>query len=83
MSDAAILTISSSCCLPPYLRLNPLALPEAQVVVATNMGSGSDDLEDHRFKLVVIDEAVQCQVQESLVPLAKGASHVVLVGDPK
>ncbi|MEC7704719.1 MAG: AAA domain-containing protein [Candidatus Thermoplasmatota archaeon] len=56
-------------------------LQTAQVVCATCVGSGDLLLESRRFPLVLLDESTQATEPASLIPLTKGARHVVLVGD--
>jgi len=53
----------------------------AQVVCATCIGVGHRILEGKRFPLVLIDEATQATEPSTLVPLVRGARHLVLVGD--
>jgi len=56
-------------------------LAEAEVVCATCIGAGGEQLQDMQFPLVVLDEGSQCSEPESLIPLVKASAHVVLVGD--
>ena len=56
-------------------------LEHAQVICATCVGAGDFLLDSRRFPLVLIDEATQATETASLIPLTKGARHVVLVGD--
>jgi hypothetical protein len=56
-------------------------LEHAQVICATCVGAGDLLLDSRRFPLVLIDEATQATETASLIPLTKGARHVVLVGD--
>ena len=56
-------------------------LEHAQVICATCVGAGGRLLESRRFPLVLLDEATQATEPASLIPLTKGARHVVLVGD--
>ena len=56
-------------------------LEHAQVICATCVGSGDLLLDSRRFPLVLLDEATQATEPASLIPLTKGARHVVLVGD--
>lgn len=58
-------------------------LETTQVVCATCIGAGHQILDGRRFPLVLIDEATQATEPTTLVPLCKGARHVVLVGDHK
>lgn len=43
--------------------------------------SGHSSLEDYQFDRVVIDECAQSTEPASLVPLSKGCSNLVLIGD--
>jgi hypothetical protein len=52
-----------------------------QVICATCAAAGSDMLAGATFPLVVLDEASQAAEPEALIPLTRGAEHVVLVGD--
>ncbi|KAG1677719.1 hypothetical protein FOA52_001031 [Chlamydomonas sp. UWO 241] len=63
------------------VRIATDVLSGADVICSTCVGAGSDQLQDMHFALVVLDEGSQCSEPESLIPLAKGAAHVVLVGD--
>ncbi len=56
-------------------------LEHAQVICATCVGAGDLLLDSRRFPLVLLDEATQATEPASLIPLTKGARHVVLVGD--
>jgi len=56
-------------------------LEHAQVICATCVGAGDLLLDSRRFPLVLIDEATQATETATLIPLTKGARHVVLVGD--
>jgi regulator of nonsense transcripts 1 len=56
-------------------------LEQAQVVCATCVGTGHQLLDSRRFPLVLVDEATQATEPAALIPLTKGARHVVLVGD--
>ncbi|HJM67764.1 MAG TPA: AAA domain-containing protein [Candidatus Thalassarchaeaceae archaeon] len=56
-------------------------LEHAQVICATCVGAGDFLLDSRRFPLVLLDEATQATEPASLIPLTKGARHVVLVGD--
>lgn len=60
--------------LPTYLLL-------LQVICATCAAAGSDMLAGATFPVVVLDEASQASEPEALIPLTRGAEHVVLVGD--
>ncbi len=56
-------------------------LEHAQVICATCVGAGDRLLDSRRFPLVLLDEETQATEPASLIPLTKGARHVVLVGD--
>eukprot|EP00775_Hariotina_reticulata_P011966 gene11966-12109_t len=56
-------------------------LAGARVICATCAASGSDILAGVTFPVVVLDEASQAAEPEALIPLTRGASHAVLVGD--
>ncbi len=53
------------------------------MVVATPMGTAAEDLHGCTFPLVIVDEAAQAQIPEGLMALARGAKHVVVVGDTR
>jgi hypothetical protein len=52
-------------------------------VCATCAGAGSDILERFSFQACLIDEATQATEPATVVPLTKGCSQVVLIGDQK
>ncbi len=56
-------------------------LEHAQVICATCVGAGDLLLDSRRFPLVLLDEATQATEPATLIPLTKGARHVVMVGD--
>lgn len=56
-------------------------IDEADVICATCIGSGGDELRGIRFPIVIIDECTQSIEPGTLVPLARGSKHVVLMGD--
>jgi len=56
-------------------------LEDADVICATCVGAGGEQLAGISFPVVVLDEGSQCAEPEALIPLTKGACHVVLVGD--
>ena len=58
-------------------------IESSDVCLATCIGSNSWDLATADFPIVFVDEAGQCDEPSSLVPLTKGARHVVLIGDHK
>ena len=55
----------------------------ADVVVTTCSSSGDPRLDRFMFPLVVIDEVTQTYEPECLLPLVKGCSRAVLIGDPR
>uniref|UniRef100_A0A0G4H0C7 DNA2/NAM7 helicase helicase domain-containing protein n=1 Tax=Chromera velia CCMP2878 TaxID=1169474 RepID=A0A0G4H0C7_9ALVE len=56
-------------------------LKKAEVICATCTGAGAEQLLGFSFPIVVLDEATQCAEPESVIPIAKGCRHLVLVGD--
>ena len=56
-------------------------LSRAKVVCCSFSGSFDYRLEDTKFKYVILDEASQATDAQTLVPMLKGAEHVILVGD--
>ncbi|KAJ1490860.1 P-loop containing nucleoside triphosphate hydrolase protein, partial [Baffinella frigidus] len=56
-------------------------LRAAQVVCATCVATGSDQLEGFRFAGVLLDEASQVTESSSIVPLCRSCDQLVLVGD--
>ncbi|KAG1767833.1 AAA domain-containing protein [Suillus occidentalis] len=56
-------------------------LGESQVVLATCHSAGSRQLRDHRFDVVIIDEATQALEAVCWIPIFK-ARKVILAGDP-
>ena len=65
-----------------YQAINGV-LRRAEVVCATCAGAGSDILERFSFQACLIDEATQATEPATVVPLTKGCSQVVLIGDQK
>ena len=55
----------------------------ADVCFATCLGFGGKVTSTIDFPLVLVDEATQCDLPESLLPLLKNARQVCLVGDHK
>ena len=53
----------------------------AEVVVTTCIASFDKRLNNFRFPMVLVDEATQSCEGECLLPLLRGAKHVILVGD--
>ncbi|MEE3082852.1 MAG: AAA domain-containing protein [Candidatus Thermoplasmatota archaeon] len=56
-------------------------IEHAEVICATCVGAGHRLLESRRFPMMLMDEATQATEPAALIPLVKGARHVVLVGD--
>ena len=56
-------------------------LNNAEVVVTTCVASFDKRLKNQRFPIVLVDEATQACESECLLPLLRGAKHVILVGD--
>ena len=58
-------------------------IKECRMVFTTCIGAGLGLLRSERFNTVIIDEASQQTEPQSLVPLTKGCTKAVLVGDHK
>ena len=56
-------------------------IKECRVIFTTCIGAGLGLLRSENFDTVIIDEASQQTEPQSLVPLAKGCSKAILVGD--
>jgi regulator of nonsense transcripts 1 len=56
-------------------------LAYTEVVVTTCIASFDKRLNNYRFPIVLVDEATQSCESECLLPLLRGAKHVILVGD--
>lgn len=56
-------------------------LREADVILATCVGSGAELLDRFRFGRVLVDEAAQIREGINLIPVSQGASQICLVGD--
>ena len=56
-------------------------LQNADVICTTCIGSADKRLQGSKFLHVLIDEATQAIEPECLLPMLKGAKHVILVGD--
>ncbi|CAD8124849.1 unnamed protein product [Paramecium sonneborni] len=56
-------------------------IEQADIICTTCIGSADKRLKDMRFLYVLIDEATQAIEPECLLPMLKGAKHVILVGD--
>ncbi|CDF32944.1 unnamed protein product [Chondrus crispus] len=71
------------------LKAMSTVLNSSSVMFATLSSAGHEVMQNFAAKpdLIIIDEAAQCGEPEALIPLtasqAKGAAHVVFVGDPK
>ncbi|KAI8826956.1 P-loop containing nucleoside triphosphate hydrolase protein [Fimicolochytrium jonesii] len=70
-----------------YRRQQKLkVLMEADVILSTLSGAGSDvlgDLHELTFPIVIVDEAAQSVELSTLIPLRYGAKQCILVGDPQ
>lgn len=64
------------------IELTQKLLKEADVILATNSGSGQALLEGWEFDLVLIDEATQSTESSALIPAVKG-KRLILLGDHK
>lgn len=53
----------------------------ADVICTTCVSAFDQRLKSIKFKQVLIDEATQATEPETLIPILKGAKHVILVGD--
>ena len=62
-------------------RITDDVLGRAEVLCATNIGSGHFTLGHRKFPVVLIDEATQATEPSALVPIVKGARQLILVGD--
>lgn len=56
-------------------------LKKAQVICTTAVGAGSVLLSSIHFRAVLIDEATQACEPQALIPIVRGASQVILIGD--
>ena len=56
-------------------------LKNAEGVCTTCVAAFDRRLRNFKFRQVLIDEATQATEPESLIPILKGAKHVILVGD--
>ncbi len=59
------------------------AIGEADVVLATCVGSGGDSISRHAFAAVLIDEVAQSTEPSTIIPVTRGCRQLVLVGDHK
>lgn len=68
---------------PDHRRLAESSLIEgAHVVFTTLSGAGHPSMETTEFCVTVIDEAAQCSEPSVLIPLRRGCSQCIMVGDP-
>ena len=56
-------------------------LKNADVICTTCVAAFDRRLRQLRFRQVLIDEATQATEPEMLIPILKGAKHIILVGD--
>lgn len=56
-------------------------LKSAEVICTTCVTALDRRLRNFKFKQVLIDESTQATEPETLIPILKGAKHVILVGD--
>jgi regulator of nonsense transcripts 1 len=56
-------------------------LKNAEVICTTCVAAFDRRLKQFRFAQVLIDEATQATEPETLIPILRGAKHVILVGD--
>ena len=56
-------------------------LKNAEVICTTCVSAFDRRLKNFRFPQVLIDEATQATEPETLIPILRGAKHVILVGD--
>jgi len=56
-------------------------LRNADVICTTCVSAFDQRLKGMKFKQVLIDEATQATEPETLIPILKGAKHIILVGD--
>jgi regulator of nonsense transcripts 1 len=56
-------------------------LKNAEVICTTCVAAFDRRLKNFRFPQVLIDEATQATEPETLIPILRGAKHVILVGD--
>ena len=56
-------------------------IDEAELLFTTLNGSGHMSLENTSFNIVVVDEAAQCVEPSVLIPLRRGCTHCIMVGD--
>ena len=58
-------------------------IESSDVCLSTCIGANAWEMATADFPVVFVDEAGQCDEPSNLVPLMKGARHVVLIGDHK
>mmetsp|Transcript_24195 Transcript_24195/g.37249 ORF Transcript_24195/g.37249 Transcript_24195/m.37249 type:complete len:92 (+) Transcript_24195:1686-1961(+) len=56
-------------------------LRSADVICTTCVSAFDQRLKHMKFKQVLIDEATQATEPETLIPILKGAKHIIFVGD--
>jgi regulator of nonsense transcripts 1 len=56
-------------------------LKNAEVICTTCVAAFDRRLKNFKFAQVLIDEATQATEPETLIPILRGAKHVILVGD--
>jgi len=56
-------------------------LRNAEVICTTCVAAFDRRLKHFKFSQVLIDEATQATEPETLIPMLRGAKHVILVGD--
>lgn len=54
---------------------------ECDIVVSTCISAGDARLQEHQFRMVIIDEATQATEPSTLIPLTRGTECVVMAGD--
>jgi regulator of nonsense transcripts 1 len=59
-----------------------LVVDAAHVICTTCIGCGDPIIKDVKFDYVLIDEATLAMESECLIALSKGATQLVLIGDP-
>ena len=56
-------------------------IDEAELLFTTLNGAGHSSLDNTSFCVVVVDEAAQCVEPSILIPLRRGCTHCIMVGD--
>ena len=64
-------------------RVHADLIASSDVCLATCLSASSWEMGTADFPIVFVDEAGQCDEPTTLIPLMKGARHVVLIGDHK